>query len=299
MASVYCHGDGPEDYAEESLPSEDVCRVLVVESHDLRDKAEDAFQRVQVEDLLTLLIEQGVGEAVGYITVCILANERPVHVTPPAVHVDVLEVDVPAWVRGVAADDAWREETTLGGDVPECDVPHVDQWLGLAALKWVGHATCSATIWLLLLLWPDVDTEPDRVVDLYVLVEDVSDLSGAVDSWISLDINCLHGIFKVDILESHASDASMGVLWRHRANGGSYAEHDRHVLNVNVLGAAVSGDDAAILVRGLDRDRIVPVGDLYVFDGHVGALRVDSVRVERHRWPGCPVSLAREEEVDD
>ena len=53
------------------------------------------------------------------------------------------------------------------------------------------------------------------------------------------------------------------------------------------------------LVRGLHGNSIVPVGDLYIFDGDIRPSWINAVRIERHGWPGVPLSLAREEQVNN
>jgi hypothetical protein len=51
------------------------------------------------------------------------------------------------------------------------------QWLSSTTSKGVCHATISTAIWFLLLLRPDVDSPPKRVVDLDVVIVDVGNLT--------------------------------------------------------------------------------------------------------------------------
>lgn len=93
-------------------------------------------------------------------------------------------------------------------------------------------------------------------------------------------------------------DAAMALVWRYGSNGRSNTKLDGHVLNCDVLRAAIFCNQASVL-RWLDGDSVVPVCDLNISDGYVRASWVDAVGVQRHGGPRVPLSLAREEEVDD
>lgn len=193
------------------------------------------------------------------------SDEAPVHCLPPAGNVHVFKVDVITSVRLIATDDSWRKETAVTLKIPDSDVSNVDMWLGLTPSEWVCHTSWTSTIWLLLLLWSDVDVVPHWEVNLDVLIENVLDLSSS-SSWISLNIYRLKWILKVNIPKSDSPDTRMCVSWRHRPNGHSYSKLNVHVLDQDVLRAAVFCDFVT-LMRGLHSNRIVKVGDVYIPDG--------------------------------
>lgn len=65
----------------------------------------------------------------------------------------------------------------MGLDVSQSDVRNVDEWLGVAAMKWIIKASSSDAGWLFLLLGSNVDVPVKRVVDFDVFIEDVSDFT--------------------------------------------------------------------------------------------------------------------------
>jgi len=71
---------------------------------------------------------------------------------------DVLEGEVGAGVRLVAADDTRRQNVAVLLDVPQGDVMHFDKRLALTGDQRVKHASRIARgTWLVLLLGADVD----------------------------------------------------------------------------------------------------------------------------------------------
>jgi len=58
-----------------------------------------------------------------------------------------------------------------------------------------------------LLLWSDVNSIPNRIMNLDVFKDNVSDLSSSTSSWIGLDVNSLHRVLEVDFIESNSSNA--------------------------------------------------------------------------------------------
>ena len=129
----------------------------------------------------------------------IFSNEAPLHVVPPGSHVDVLEVDVSAWIGLVAANKAGRQHAASGCNVPESDIPYIDARLRLTVLERIGHTARATAVRLLLLLRADVYSPPNRIVHADAIVEKVSNLAGAgiallrreMFARISLDINGL------------------------------------------------------------------------------------------------------------
>lgn len=120
--------------------------------------------------MFALFVEAWVDVTVYNIAVSILANEGPVHISPPSVYMEILKVDVLAWIGCIASDDAWWKEATFGAHVSERDVPNINQRLGLAAFKRVRHAASTSTIRLSLLLWTNINAIPDRVADLNIFI---------------------------------------------------------------------------------------------------------------------------------
>lgn len=91
----------------------------------------------------------------------------------------ILEDKVCARVRFVAANDAreWQEGAVLA-NISQGDVVHVDSGLRLTPTERVEEAArVVGGARLVLLLGSNIDGPPDRVVDLDVVVQDVSDLA--------------------------------------------------------------------------------------------------------------------------
>ena len=95
-----------------------------------------------------------------------------------ACNMDVIPDEPVTFVRLVAADHSWRKKCIIHSDVIQSDVVHVDERLRLTTTERVEHATRSIMATrLLLLLWTNIDSPPDRLMNLDVVVGDVSDLS--------------------------------------------------------------------------------------------------------------------------
>ena len=111
----------------------------------------------------------------------VLRHEAKTKEFPPssiACNLDVIPDEPLTFVRFVAADNSWRKKCIIHSDVVQSDVVHVDERLRLTTTERVKHASWSImATWLLLLLWTNVDSPPNRLVNLYVVVGDVGDLS--------------------------------------------------------------------------------------------------------------------------
>ena len=91
---------------------------------------------------------------------------------------DVVELEPSAWVRLVATDDTWRQDSAVRLNIRQGDVVYIDQRLSVAfSSERIEHASGTATIGFFLLLRTDVDRPPDRVVNLQVLVVNVGDFA--------------------------------------------------------------------------------------------------------------------------
>ena len=79
---------------------------------------------------------------------------------------------------------------------------------------------------MLLLLRADVDSPPDWVGDIDVLVGDVSDFTGAFISWVGLNVNSFQRSGKFDISKHDVSNAAVVEVWRNGADTHSNAQVD-------------------------------------------------------------------------
>ena len=86
-----------------------------------------------------------------------LIDESPAYLLPPAMDLNIFEHKVLTSVGLVTPDDSWREESSMGLQVPNGDGFDGHQWLSVTLSEWVSHAAWTSAIWLLHLLWPNVD----------------------------------------------------------------------------------------------------------------------------------------------
>jgi len=101
--------------------------------------------------------------------------------TPPAFSLHILEDDVSADVRFVAANDARGKDAAIGFDIADSDVMYINKRLGLAASNRVRHTTWTRAIRLFLLLWANVNSPPKGPMHLNVVVKNVCD--AAARAW--------------------------------------------------------------------------------------------------------------------
>ena len=88
----------------------------------------------------------------------VLDNVVATKEAPPAMGSHVVEGEASAWVSLVAADDTRWQDCAVLLYVPQCDIVHVDERLGLAGHDWVQKAARVIVFArLVLLLWTDVD----------------------------------------------------------------------------------------------------------------------------------------------
>lgn len=135
--------------------------------------------------------------------------------SPPSTSLDVLEDEAGAGVGFVAPDYAWGQNGAKLLHVANCDVFNVDQGLRQAGLERVEHAAWRVIlwVWLLLLLGPNVDGPPDRVVHLDVVVEDVRDFATGARkhrfccAWVRLHIYRFKWMVELDVQELNVVDA--------------------------------------------------------------------------------------------
>ena len=90
-------------------------------------------------------------------TIDILSDVAKSKELPPSISIDIVENKSTALISLIATNDSWWKNSTILLDIFESDIGHEDEWLGLTSTEWVKHAPWSSTIWLLLLLWSNVD----------------------------------------------------------------------------------------------------------------------------------------------
>ena len=88
----------------------------------------------------------------------VLNNVVATKEAPPAMCPHVVEDESSAWIGLVAANDARWQDCAVLLNVPQRDIVHIDERLGLAGHEWVQEAARVVVFArLVLLLWTDVD----------------------------------------------------------------------------------------------------------------------------------------------
>jgi len=126
----------------------------------------------------------------------------------------------------------------MRGNVGQSNVVDCDKGVCRAVfIKWIDHAaTWAATAWLKLLLWTDVNTPPNWIMNFDVLIKDICDFSALIVpilwiSWVSLDVNCFEWIMEFDVSISDSIDAVVLGMWGNSANCHSSTEINFDVFN--------------------------------------------------------------------
>jgi len=135
---------------------------------------------------------------------------------------------------------------------------------------------------LLLLLRTDVDSPPDWVGDVDVLVGNISDFSRAFISWVSLNINCFQRSGEFDVSKDNISDTVVILVRRNRPNTHSNTQVNINVLNENILCAV----DTITSMTCFWNNGIIEVGDVDISERSVSSSHIDSISVQwepRHR----------------
>jgi hypothetical protein len=94
MTTINSHRQSPNNDTKNSFSSNHVSLFNLDKANKLVDENENVVKRIQVENLLTFFIEAWIKVAIDYISISIFANECPVHVTPPAIDLDIFEINV-------------------------------------------------------------------------------------------------------------------------------------------------------------------------------------------------------------
>jgi len=215
-------------------------------------------------------------------TVSVLANvtnaeEAEDTLVPPAVNVDVSELEASARVGLVASNDTRRKEATSRGNVSQNNIVHIDERLSLATTKRVEHAAGASTTRLFLLLGTNVDIPPDGEVDNHVFVKNVLDLTRSA-TWVSLNVDRFDGVVGFNVSESDISNTSVGAAGRDRTNSHTNTEDSYDVFNEVIL---CTSCNLVVSVTGLDSDGVVKTGDLNIVDVNVLTGGVNTVSVKR------------------
>ena len=90
---------------------------------------------------------------------------------------DIVPNEPGARIGLITAYDSWWKDSSMLNYVVESDIFHVDKWVCFATAYWVRHATGTSAVRLLLLLWTDVNTPPNWIVNRDVVIDNVSNLS--------------------------------------------------------------------------------------------------------------------------
>lgn len=152
------------------------------------------FDYLDIFDQQIFLFLQTVyfGYIVSTFTKNILAHVASFFLTDqPFVCLNVVEVDVPAWVRHVASDCVWEKHAFMDSDIFYGDIPYSHSGLSLADpfAEWVKHAARSITIRLLHLLRPYVNSPPNRLIHCKVFEVKVLNNASALVAGVRLDID--------------------------------------------------------------------------------------------------------------
>lgn len=116
----------------------------------------------------------------------------------------------------VAPDDSCWQNSTGRGDVFEGDILDRNSWLSLAIrIQRVEHATWAFACGLLLLLGTNVDTPPERGIDVHVLEGNILDHSITIVSRIRFNIDGLEWVMEVNSSEGNVLNAIRGIVWRY------------------------------------------------------------------------------------
>jgi hypothetical protein len=135
------------------------------------------------------------------------------------VHIHIFKYEVLARIGGVASDDPSWQNVVVGGDVPQSNVSHGDVRVGWALFNKrieEGASWVTSSIWLMLLLWADVDRPPDWLVDNDIFVCDSLNKTITNIAWVWLDVNTFQWLFHNDISECNILNTSVPLTWWHR-----------------------------------------------------------------------------------
>ena len=156
--------------------------------------------------------------------------------------VNVIEFKTSARVCFIASDDTRWQKCVVDIDVAKCKVCEGDQSTRFTRLQWVKHAARPVSrVRLLLLLKADVDTPPDRFMDLQILVKDIRNLTAGSRphcfsmTRIVLNIDSLEGVVERVIRECDITNAIVSIMWDDGANSHSDTEPDVAIAHDNIL----------------------------------------------------------------
>ena len=105
----------------------------------------------------------------------VFCPEAPAEKAPPALHLNILELDVGAHISLIAANDSRRQQAAIRLHVLESDIMKADEGLGLTRSERIKHATRATATRLPLLLGANVDGPPKSAVNNDVLIVDIGD----------------------------------------------------------------------------------------------------------------------------
>jgi len=136
------------------------------------------------------------------------------------VNVNIFKYEILARISGVASDDTGWQHVVVSGDVPQSNVRYGNLGVGWALFNYrveEGASRVTTSIWLMLLLWTNVDRPPDWLVDNDVFVCDSRDNTITNAAWVRLDIDTFQGHFHKDISECYILNTSVPLTRWHRS----------------------------------------------------------------------------------
>lgn len=166
----------------------------------------------------TILIKIRGWIAVNDDTIHVLSEIVPANEAPPSMVLNIFKNKTIAWVCFIASYDTWPKNATVGFNVAKSDVVHADSSYRFTWTKWIKHAAESSFVVtrLMLLLWTDVDIPPNRIMNLDVLIDNISNLASFTRSeynvlacWVGLNVNCFEWHVESNVLEGNVSHASI------------------------------------------------------------------------------------------
>jgi hypothetical protein len=247
---------------------------------------------LQNEHVLVARVEPQVRRRILDFALSVFSNVTPLEVVPPGRDVSVAKFEASARVALIAANDSSWEEAAFCMQVPNSHITDVNRWLQVARVKRIVEAAGSITIWFFLLLLTDIYGPPEREVNVDVVVRDVNDLGtdivttrlsalSLIGTRVSLHINALNRVIKVNIREGDAANAVVVLTRWNRTSRCANTEEDAHVPHSHILATVVFSHPADLFVARLDGDCVIEVADLHVLDKDIGSPGVDTISIQR------------------
>jgi len=147
-------------------------------------------------------------------------------------------------------------------------------------IEWVEHAARAWTVWLLLLLWADVNAPPNRVGHNDVFICDVSDFTSTF-SRIGFNVNCFKWMIELDISKQNVFNAVVIYTWRNWTNAHTNRKVNFDIFDENILSAV---REHLSTVTWFWNDGIVKIGDLKPSISCISTGKINSIGVQWEHW---------------